>query len=76
MNNIKIKLKTSELTGAAIDYTIIFAYERGLDDGFFQGEPNNNYLGPRDELRVAYKQLTTQLSLLTNVGWMMDSFMT
>ena len=40
----------------AIDYTIIHAYERGLDDGFFQGERNDTYLGPRDELRVAYER--------------------
>ena len=40
----------------AIDWTIIHAYERGLDDGFFQGERNDTYLGSRDELRVAYKR--------------------
>jgi hypothetical protein len=40
----------------AIDFAVIHAFERGLDDGFFQGESNDTYLGPRDELRVAYKR--------------------
>ena len=40
----------------AIDWTIIHAYERGVDDGFFSGNSNDNYTGPRDELREAYKR--------------------
>lgn len=39
-----------------IDWKIIHAFERGVDDGFFRGESNDTYLGPRDELRVAYKR--------------------
>ena len=39
-----------------IDWTIIHAYERGLDDGFFSGNSNDTYDGPRDELRAAYKR--------------------
>lgn len=40
----------------AIDWTIIHAYERGVDDGFFSGNSNDTYDGPRDELRAAYKR--------------------
>ena len=46
-------MTTSELT---IDWTIIHAYERGVDDGFFSGNSNDTYTGPRDELRAAYQR--------------------
>jgi len=45
----------SEIQEAALGWTIIHAYERGLDDGFFSGNSNNPY--PQDDLKaIAYKR--------------------
>jgi len=46
----------SKIQEAALGWTIIHAYERGLDDGFFSGNPNDSYLGPREDLKAAYKR--------------------
>jgi len=37
-----------------VDWELIHAFERGIDDGFFSGNSNDTYEGPRDELRAAY----------------------
>ena len=39
-----------------VDWELIHAFERGIDDGFFSGNSNDTYVGPRDELRAAYKR--------------------
>ena len=36
------------------DWKMLDAFERGVDDGFFQGNYNDPYVG--DEMRAAYKR--------------------
>jgi hypothetical protein len=40
----------------AEDWTMLHAYERGLDDGLLRGERENMPLGKSDEERAAYQR--------------------